>query len=116
MLEQPKYDTWRVLYYVAAAFSIGAAVIRALLPESQYFIDRRNAEKASGHHVSASQKTKTFLKEAGRALKLHWGRCIFAVLLMFASSSFASETTSDCRRSQDVSSDSHWSLTRRARR
>ncbi len=78
----PKYNTWRVLYYVAAAFSLGAAGIRLILPESQYFVERHNAEKAAGATVSSSQKTKTFAVEAWKALKLHWVRCIFAVLLM----------------------------------
>lgn len=46
------------------------------------FIDRRAAERASGTVMSSAQKSKIFIKEAGRAIKLHWVRCIFAILLM----------------------------------
>lgn len=62
------------------------AIVRIILPESQVFIDRRNAEKASGTVVSSKEKSRIFIKEAGRAVKLHWIRCIFAICLMTVSS------------------------------
>jgi SHS family lactate transporter-like MFS transporter len=110
LTEVAKHGNWRVLFYFAAAvsafavslaalasrcspmlvnrpfliscFPLSQAFIRLLLPESQAFIDRRNAEKASGTVVSSREKSRIFLKEAGRAVKLHWIRCIFAICLM----------------------------------
>lgn len=72
----------QILFYFAAAVSAAAALFRLVLPESAYFVERREAEKASGATVSSGQKSKIFLREAGRALRLHWVRCIFAVVLM----------------------------------
>ena len=54
-----------------------AAVVRAVLPESAYFL----RSKAAGE-LGTSEKNKTFFKETGRAVKTHWVRCIYAVLLM----------------------------------
>ncbi|BGO91632.1 hypothetical protein NBRC10512_008079 [Rhodotorula toruloides] len=79
----PKHhNNYRILFYFAAAVSAFAAIVRACLPESEYFLKRREAEKASGNVVSSAEKSKIFIKEAGRALKLHWVRCIFALCLM----------------------------------
>ncbi|KAL8278083.1 hypothetical protein RQP46_009543 [Phenoliferia psychrophenolica] len=74
----PHYNSWRILFYIAAGLSLGAAGIRAILPESQFFIDRREASSM----VSSGSKSKTFVKEMGHALRTHWVRCVFAVLLM----------------------------------
>ncbi|KAK4700378.1 MFS transporter, SHS family, lactate transporter, partial [Phenoliferia sp. Uapishka_3] len=78
----PRYKTWRVLFYVAAGISLGAAFIRAALPESQFFIDRREAAARNGEGTSSGEKSKQFVREMGKALKTHWVRCIFAIFLM----------------------------------
>ncbi|KAM0750242.1 carboxylic acid transporter [Meredithblackwellia eburnea MCA 4105] len=78
----PHHNTWRVLFEVAAGISLGAAIIRALLPESQYFLQRRQAAIDSGVVISSSEKTKVFIREMGHALRTHWVRCIYAILLM----------------------------------
>jgi MFS transporter, SHS family, lactate transporter len=77
----PKHD-YRVLFWTGAAISLGAAIIRLILPESQYFIERQAASKLAGTQVSSAQKSKIFISEGGKALRLHWIRCIFAILLM----------------------------------
>lgn len=71
-----------MLFYVGAGISLFAALVRLALPESQYFVERQEAERNSATAVSSSQKSKTFMREAGRALKTHWIRCVFAILLM----------------------------------
>lgn len=81
----PQHDDWRVLFYCASGISLAAALFRLALPESTYFKNRQLAAKASESgvdQVSGWKKSKTFVIEAGRAIKLHWVRCIFAVLLM----------------------------------
>ncbi|GJN90545.1 hypothetical protein Rhopal_003557-T1 [Rhodotorula paludigena] len=82
LTEVARHDDWRILFYFAAAVSAFAALLRALLPESAYFIERREAEKASGSTTTGWAKSRIFVKEMGRALRLHWVRCIYAVCLM----------------------------------
>lgn len=78
----PQYNDYRVLFYFGAATSIFTAALRLALPESQYFLNRRAAEVATASGVSSSRKTKIFIIETGKALRFHWVRCIYAVLLM----------------------------------
>ena len=61
-----------MLFYVAAGISLGGAAIRAILPESQFFLDRRAAAVEHGVVTSSGEKSKVFLREAGHALKTHW--------------------------------------------
>ncbi|GAA5825838.1 hypothetical protein JCM3770_005239 [Rhodotorula araucariae] len=82
LTEVAKHEKWEILFYFAAAVSGFAALIRLVLPESAYFLERKAAEKASGVTVSSRQKSKIFIREAGRAIKIHWVRCIFAICLM----------------------------------
>ena len=60
--------------------SFTAAAFRAVLPESEFFLAARAAEKAKGK--DGSGQTASFFREAGKALKMHWKRFIYAVLLM----------------------------------
>ncbi|GAA5820011.1 hypothetical protein JCM11251_005447 [Rhodosporidiobolus azoricus] len=76
------HNDWRILFWFAAAFSFFGALIRLLLPESAYFREKQEAEKAAGNTTSSSEKSRIFLRSAWDALKLHWVRCIFAVCLM----------------------------------
>lgn len=78
----PRHNDWRILFFFAAAVSLFAACLRLLLPESTYFKERQAAVKASGNTMSSAQKSKIFIVEAGKAIRLHWVRCIYAVLLM----------------------------------
>ena len=71
---------WRALFWTGAGISLFAAVIRAMLPESELFLKTQAAEKARG--TNSSQKTKTFIHETKAMLKKHWLLCIYAVLLM----------------------------------
>ena len=71
---------WRALFWCAAGISAFAAVIRALLPESELFIRARAEALARGN--TTTNKTKVFLHETGQMLKKHWLLCIYAVLLM----------------------------------
>jgi len=50
------------------------------LPESEVFLRARAAAKASG--METKKKTKVFMRETVRMLKLHWKLWIYAVLLM----------------------------------
>lgn len=59
--------TWRSLYFVGAGFSLAAAIVRACLPESQQYLQAREAAKAEGH--TTSQASKMFIKEIKVMLK-----------------------------------------------
>lgn len=78
------HDNWRIAFWFGAGFSAFAALVRLCLPESAYFLERREAARASGTFISEKEKTKIFFREIGRAAKLHWVRCIFALVLMSA--------------------------------
>ena len=71
---------WRSLFWTGSGISLFAAAVRALLPESEFFLRAKEAEKASG--TDTTQKTKIFLRETKAMLKKHWLLCIYAVLLM----------------------------------
>lgn len=63
-----------VLAYTNASYN-SAACCRAVLPESPAFV----ASRAGGE---SGKQTKTFIKEAGRAVKTHWWRCVYGILIM----------------------------------
>ena len=71
---------WRALFWTGSGISLFAAVVRALLPESEVFLRAKEAEKARG--TDTTQKTKIFMRETKAMLKKHWLLCIYAVLLM----------------------------------
>jgi SHS family lactate transporter-like MFS transporter len=60
-----------------------AALVRLVLPESQYFLDRR-AQQAEHLEESGSgaRKSIVFLREVGKMVKTHWARCIFGIIFM----------------------------------
>jgi SHS family lactate transporter-like MFS transporter len=83
---------WRSLFYAASGISFAAAILRALLPESEVFLRARAVEEANG--TSSTGKTKIFLRETKEMLKAHWLRCIYAVLLMTGKIPFLSPSRS----------------------
>jgi MFS transporter, SHS family, lactate transporter len=79
-------EGWRALFWTAAGLSFFAAAVRAVLPESEVFLKAQRIERekalATGIVSGTGTKTKTFVKETVRMLKLHWKLWIYAVLLM----------------------------------
>ncbi|KAH7925149.1 carboxylic acid transporter protein [Leucogyrophana mollusca] len=73
-------QTWRTLFWTGAGISMFAAVLRALVPESEVFLRAKAIEKARG--TTTTKKTQIFLRETKEMLKRHWLLCIYAVLLM----------------------------------
>jgi len=71
---------WRALFWISCGISTFAAVLRAMLPESEVFLRAKAVEKARG--ADTSQKTKVFIQESKVMLKKHWLLSIYAVLLM----------------------------------
>ena len=75
------HTTWRSLFWAASGVSAFAAVLRALLPESEVFL-RARREKQTGSEKPSKSKTQIFFHEVGQMLKNHWLRVIYVVLLM----------------------------------
>jgi len=79
-------EGWRALFWTAAGLSFLAAVIRVCLPESEVFLRAQKLERekalTAGIDNGTARKTKTFVKETGKMLKLHWKLWIYSVLLM----------------------------------
>lgn len=71
---------WRSLFWAAAGISLFAAVVRALLPESEVFLRAKRADIASGN--TTKNKTRIFLRQLKKLFTMHWARCIYAVLFM----------------------------------
>jgi len=76
--------TWRALFWFSAGLSFLAAVVRAVLPESELFIRAKQArmDAEAGETGPPPNRTKIFLKETRKMLRQHWALCIYAVLLM----------------------------------
>ena len=72
--------TWRALFWAAAAISVFAAAVRAIVPESEVFLRAKAIERERGS--STGKKTRVFIRQAGEMLKKHWVLCVYAVLLM----------------------------------
>lgn len=87
------HTTWRALFWTASGISAFAAVIRALLPESEIFL-RARRERQGDTEKPAQSKTRIFIHEIGQMLKNHWPRCIYVVLFM-SGISFLSHGTQD---------------------
>ncbi|KAH9057483.1 carboxylic acid transporter [Lactarius vividus] len=71
---------WRVLFWTTSGISAFAAVIRALVPESEVFLRAKALERSVG--ANTGKKTKVFVHQVGAMLKQHWALCVYAVLLM----------------------------------
>lgn len=66
-------SSWRVLFWVGAAFALLAVVIRIWVPESETFERQQEARKVLG---------RSLWSEAKLAVKNHWLRMIYMVVLM----------------------------------
>ncbi len=71
---------WRVLFWTTSGISAFAALIRALIPESEVFLRAKALERSVG--ANTEKKTKVFIHQVGEMLKQHWALCVYAVLLM----------------------------------
>ncbi|KAF9646669.1 MFS general substrate transporter [Thelephora ganbajun] len=87
------HTTWRALFWTSSGISAFAAVVRALLPESEVFLRARRERQVELDKPTQS-KTRIFFHEVGQMLKKHWMRCIYVVLLM-AGFSFLSHGSQD---------------------
>lgn len=75
------HTSWRTLFWTGAGISAFAAVLRALLPESEVFL-RAKQQKQDDTEKSTQSKTQIFFHEVKQMLRQHWRLSIYAVLLM----------------------------------
>jgi SHS family lactate transporter-like MFS transporter len=68
---------WRALFWIACGLSFATACFRALLPESEHFLQAEKDDR-----TRRTTKTERFSKEIKGTLKRDWLLCIYAVLLM----------------------------------
>ena len=68
---------WRALFWLACGFSFATACFRALLPESEHFLQAEKDDRAR-----RTRKREKISKEIKGTLKRDWLLCIYAVLLM----------------------------------
>ncbi|KAI0289826.1 MFS general substrate transporter [Russula brevipes] len=73
--------SWRALFWATSSISAFAAAIRAMVPESEVFLRAKAQERAKGS-ASTGNKTRIFMRQVGAMLRVHWGLCVYAILLM----------------------------------
>ncbi|KAG0144967.1 hypothetical protein CROQUDRAFT_46431 [Cronartium quercuum f. sp. fusiforme G11] len=72
---------WRSIFYLGAGLSFFIAILRILCPESKLFQKAR--EEALKHPDPTGRSASTiYFQSLKTALKLHWRRFVFAVMLM----------------------------------
>ena len=69
---------WRALFWTASGISAFAAFVRAITPESEFFL----RTKATRGSADTTDKTRVFLHEIKVMIYRHWMLSIYAVLLM----------------------------------
>lgn len=67
-------ETWKTVFWVGAALSFGAGLLRCCFPESEQFIEA----KASGKQITASD----FWAETKDMLAKEWRMSIYCIILM----------------------------------
>lgn len=78
-------DNWKILFWFGAAFSLFSAGVRAVVWESELFLEHQKALReaaASGIDTSTRTKVRKFAQDMWAMLKQHWVRCIYGILLM----------------------------------
>ncbi|ORX44781.1 MFS general substrate transporter [Hesseltinella vesiculosa] len=65
--------SWRILYWVGSAFALLAIFIRFFVPESDVYLEQQKARKVLSRSV---------WQEAWLAVKHHWARLVYMVVLM----------------------------------
>jgi SHS family lactate transporter-like MFS transporter len=74
--------TWRALFWTSAGLSAFAALIRALVPESEVFLRAKALEREKSSTTASGKKSRRFIRQASAMLEKRWLLCIYAVLLM----------------------------------
>jgi MFS transporter, SHS family, lactate transporter len=87
------HTTWRTLFWTGSGISAFAAMVRALLPESDIFL-RARRERQAETGKPAQSKSRIFIHEVGQMVRNHWLLCIYVVLFM-SGVSFLSHGTQD---------------------
>ncbi|KAH0594539.1 hypothetical protein MHUMG1_07890 [Metarhizium humberi] len=68
-------DTWKIVFWIAAGFSIAVGLVRILFPESQQFLEaKKNGKKAASPGA--------FWHDTVKMLKQEWKMCVYCIILM----------------------------------
>jgi len=68
-------ESWKIVFWVGAGFSILVGLVRVAFPESKQFIEAKKA----GHKVKAPG---AFWAETKTMLKAEWRMCVYCIFLM----------------------------------
>lgn len=71
---------WRCVYFFGAGFSLLAALLRLVVPESKQYIEAR--ERAKAEALPAKEATRRFGRAIWDMLKTNWVRTIWAICCM----------------------------------
>lgn len=68
-------NTWKIVFWIGAGFSIAIGFVRLLFPESKQFIEAKKA----GHKAKAPG---AFWIETKSMLAKEWKMCVYCIFLM----------------------------------
>jgi len=68
-------NTWKIVFWVGAGFSILVGLVRILFPESKQFIEAKKAGKTN-------KASGAFWAETKVMLKAEWRMCVYCIFLM----------------------------------
>jgi MFS family permease len=68
-------NSWKIVFWIAAALSIAVGLIRICFPESKQFLEAKQAKKEA-------MAPSAFWKETGVMLKQQWKMCVYCIILM----------------------------------
>lgn len=75
-------NDWRILFWLGAGLSVFAALVRAVLPESEIFLRAKAERKANPVDNNGESAAKRFFIEMKNMLKTNWAISIYGILVM----------------------------------
>jgi len=75
-------NNWRSIFYFGAGLSLLVAILRALCPESPVFLEARKRDLSKPGDSLGRSAGRIYWDSLKAAFKQHWGRFVFAILLM----------------------------------
>lgn len=77
-------EGWKCVFYFGAGISFLAAIVRAIMPETETYLRAREEAAASGQ--SSGDMSKRFWEEVKAMLRANWIRTLWAICLMTGAS------------------------------
>lgn len=74
-------ESWKIVFWIGAGFSIAVGLIRIAFPESRQFIEARQHKKENPE-LYKDAGAKAFWRDTKKMLAKEWRMCIYCIFLM----------------------------------